>query len=77
MSCIMNNVHSSDYILVHDTDEFFMPDFRIDQPLDQLKTFFRDVPRFKGFFEFDRVEMVRSFTEGSPPEDQLLQSSFQ
>ena len=77
MSCIMNNAYSSDYILVHDTDEFFMPDFRIEQPLKQLKTFFRETPSFKGFYEFDRVEMARDFVKGAPPEDELLQSSFE
>ena len=76
MSCILNNAYSSDYILVLDTDEFFMPDSRIDQPLEQLKNFFREIPSHKGFYEFDRVEMVREYARGEPAEDELLQSSF-
>ena len=76
MSCILNNIQSSDYILVLDTDEFLMPDFHSENPLDQVRDWFRALPKHIGTFEFDRVEMVRPFELGEPAPDDLQQATF-
>lgn len=76
MDCIMKNAFSSDYILVIDTDEFPMVDWRIENPLDQFKTFMRGVPASKGSIEFDRVGMARPFDQGKHSSNDLIQLQY-
>lgn len=77
MDCMLRNAFSSDFILVIDTDEFVMPDFRIDKPFDQFKEFMRGLGRDKGTIEFDRIAMARPSEKGEPDfYGELLQSQY-
>lgn len=75
--CILNNVYSSDYILILDTDELFMVDWRKPEPLKQFQRFMRSMSPDKGTIEFDRIEMARPYERGAPPANELMQLSWE
>lgn len=66
MDCIMRNAFSSDFILIIDSDEFIMPDFKLDRPFDQFKDFMRGMGKDVGTIEIDRIAMARPFEKGEP-----------
>ena len=73
----MNNIYSSDFIIIIDTDEFPMVDFRLPKPLEQFRTWMRSIAHDDGTIEMDRLEMARPFTQGPPPNNELVQLSFE
>lgn len=78
MDCILRNAFSSDFILVIDTDEFIMPDFKLDKPFDQFKDFMRGLGRDKGTIEFDRIAMARPSERRDPDfYGELIQTQFE
>lgn len=72
----MKNAFSSDFVLIIDTDEFPMVDWRLENPLEQFKTFMRGVPASKGSIEFDRVGMARPYGEGKHSMNELVQLQY-
>jgi hypothetical protein len=78
MDCILRNAFSSDFILIIDTDEFIMPDFRLGNPWDQFKDFMRGIGKDKGTIEFDRIAMARP-SELQEPDfyEDLIQLQFE
>lgn len=73
----MRNALSSDFILVIDTDEFPMADWRLSKPLDQFRTFMRGLHPSKGSIEFERVGMARPSARGPPSNQELVQGQFE
>lgn len=78
MDCVLRNAFSSDFILIIDTDEFIMPDFRLDRPFEQFKDFMRGLSRSKGTIEFDRIAMARPSERGEPEfYEEMVQTQYE
>ena len=75
--CVLRNAQSSDFILVLDTDEFPMVDWRTDKPLEQFRTFMRNLHPSKGSIEFDRIGLARPSARGPPSKDELVQTQYE
>lgn len=77
MECMYNNVYSSDWVFVIDTDEFLMPDFRTEKPMNQLRDFLRQQEGHIGEVIVDRMEMIHSADKGLNYELDLQQATFE
>ena len=77
MECMYNNVYSSDWVFVIDTDEFLIPDFRVEKPMDQLRDFLRRQGEHIGEVIIDRMEMIHSSGKGDNYELDLQQATFE
>ncbi len=75
--CVFRNAQSSDFMLVLDTDEFPMVDWRSEKPLDQFKTFMRNLKPHIGSIEFDRLALSRPSEIGPPKKDQMVQNQYE
>ena len=75
--CVFRNAQSSDFILVLDTDEFPMVNWHSAKPLDQFKTFMRNLHPSVGSIEFDRLGLARPSELGPPKKDEMVQTQFE
>ena len=77
LECMQNNVHSSDWILIADTDEFLIPDYEAMEPSKQLGEFLGAQEEHIGDIVLDRIEMIKPQADKSADSNiELYQSEF-